>query len=114
METVLASWMKQSDEVTLGDIDSFGGSPVITVSVRSDEFVINRDTKRAAIESFLQAAAGAGGVAGLDWHDETRPERTETTLHQDLRRERPAYGWCPHKLPKLRTRVRFSSPALAR
>jgi hypothetical protein len=30
--------------------------------------VLNRDTKRAAVEAFLAAAAPAGGAANLSWH----------------------------------------------
>jgi hypothetical protein len=30
--------------------------------------VLNRDTKRAAVEAFLEEAAAAGGAANLRWH----------------------------------------------
>jgi hypothetical protein len=34
----------------------------------ADEFVLNRDTKRAAVRTFLAAAAHAGGADNLSWH----------------------------------------------
>jgi hypothetical protein len=68
LEVLLSRWYRQSQEATVGDVGAFGGSPVIIVSTPSDEFVLNRDTKRAAVEAFLAAAKEAGGAANLSWH----------------------------------------------
>lgn len=68
LERVLSHWAEASDAPTVGDVGAFGGSPVIIVGMQTDEFVLNRDTKRAAVQTFLTAAARAGGAANLPWH----------------------------------------------
>ncbi len=68
LERVLSRWVEASDRATVGDAGRFGGSPVITVQIGADEVVLNRDTKRAAVQTFLVAAARAGGAAFLPWH----------------------------------------------
>jgi hypothetical protein len=68
LERVLSHWLSASSQATVGDIGMFGGSPCIIVRASSDRFVLNRDTKRAAVDAFLAAAAAAGGAANLSWH----------------------------------------------
>src|SRR5271169_525283 len=65
---VLAHWLAASNQATVGDIGRFGGSPVIIVRAGADQFVLNRDTKRAAVEAFLKTVVAAGGAANLRWH----------------------------------------------
>ena len=66
LERVLSHWANESNAPTLGDAGSYGGSPVLTVRMGSDEFVVNRDTKRSAVLRFL--AAVGGGADDLRWH----------------------------------------------
>ncbi len=68
LQRVLAHWAEESEQPTVGDVGTFGGSPVITVRMGADEFVLNRDTKRAAVQAFLSAVALAGGADNLHWH----------------------------------------------
>ena len=69
LERVLANWAEASNQATVGDVGAYRGSPVIIVRLGSgDEFVLNRDTKRAAVLAFLSAAATAGGADRLPWH----------------------------------------------
>jgi hypothetical protein len=68
LQRVLSDWIGASDRPTIGDVGRFGGSPVLTVRLRTDEFVLNRDTKRSAVHAFLAAAADAGGGDRLRWH----------------------------------------------
>jgi hypothetical protein len=68
LERVLSQWASESSRSTVSDAGVFGGSPVITVRMGADEFVLNRDTKRTAVTAFLDAAARAGGADRLPWH----------------------------------------------
>src|SRR5437867_6109978 len=68
LEAVLSHWAQSSDTPTVGKVGTYGGSPVIIVRVGTDEFVLNRDTKRAAVVEFLAAAARVGGAGNLRWH----------------------------------------------
>jgi hypothetical protein len=68
LERALAHWAEASSEPTIGDVGTFGGSPVIVVRMGADEFVLNRDTKRAAVLTFLATATRAGGAGNLHWH----------------------------------------------
>jgi hypothetical protein len=68
LERVLSLWIEASNAPTVGDVGSYGGSPVIIGRMGSDEFVLNRDTKRAAVRTFLVAAGRAGGAEHLRWH----------------------------------------------
>lgn len=67
LEHVLSHWISISDRPTIGDIGAYGGSPALIVTMGADEFVLNRDTKRAAVRSFLDAAQLAG-IDKLSWH----------------------------------------------
>lgn len=68
LEEVLSHWLAASNTPTVGDVGSYGGSPVIRVRMGGDEFVLNRDTKRSAVRVFLVAAGRAGGAEHLRWH----------------------------------------------
>jgi hypothetical protein len=65
---VLEHWVQASNQPTVGEVGVFGGSAVLTVKLGADEFVLNRDTKRAAVHTFLAAAAQARGADNLPWH----------------------------------------------
>jgi hypothetical protein len=73
---LLAHWLAESDRPTVGDVRRFGGSPVIKVRLGADEFVLNRDTKRAAVHTFLAAAAEADGADRLPWRVTTNARGT--------------------------------------
>jgi hypothetical protein len=92
LQRVLAHWIEASDRPTVGDVGTFGGSPVITVRMGADEFVLNRDTKRAAVGVFLGAAGAAGGADGLRWHVATnaRGGVNRVTYRSD---DAPTPGW---------------------
>jgi hypothetical protein len=92
LERVLAHWAETSDAPTIGDVGAFGGSPVITVRMRTDEFVLNRDTKRAAVLTFLAAAAAVGGADNLSWHITANSRGTinRVSYRPD---EEPTPGW---------------------
>ena len=67
-EELLSFWFEGSDQPTVGEIGSRGGSPVLHVRLGTDKFALNRDTKRRAVGDFLKAAHKAGGAAELPWH----------------------------------------------
>lgn len=67
LERVLSCWVNGSDEPTVGPIGSRGGAAVIEVQLLEDRFVLNRDTKRQAIRTFLASAARAGDARDLPW-----------------------------------------------
>jgi hypothetical protein len=92
LQRVLAHWIEASDQPTVGDVGTFGGSPVITVRMGADEFVLNRDTKRAAVRAFLGAAGRAGGADRLRWHVATnaRGGVNRVTYRSD---DAPTPGW---------------------
>lgn len=52
---VLRHWLSESATETLGDIATFGGRPWLAVEIDNHEVVINADSKRAAVERFVQA-----------------------------------------------------------
>jgi hypothetical protein len=74
LERVLSDWAQASDKPHICDLGTRGGSPAIIVRIGSDEFVLNRDTKRAAILSFLAAAARAGGAGNLGGTSQPMPK----------------------------------------
>ena len=54
---VLASWLERSGAATIGDVGSFGRTAWVRVDLGGTEVVLNADTKRAAVESFVRASA---------------------------------------------------------
>jgi hypothetical protein len=92
LERLLSHWLAESDRPTVGDVGRFGGSPVIKVRLGADEFVLNRDTKRAAIQTFLTAAAEAGDADRLRWYATTnaRGVPNRVTYRSD---DAPTPGW---------------------
>jgi hypothetical protein len=92
LERLLSNWLAESERSTVGDVGRFGGSPVIRVRWGVDEFVLNRDTKRAAIQTFLAAAAEVGGADRLRWHVTTnaRGAVNRVTYRSD---DAPTPGW---------------------
>jgi hypothetical protein len=89
---LLANWLRTSNGATVGEVGAFGGSPVITVCIGADKFVLNRDTKRAAVEAFLEASARSGGASNLDWYvtENSRGKVNRVTYRSD---EGPTPGW---------------------
>jgi hypothetical protein len=57
---MLSGWADRSGASTIGDVDSFGGRALVTVTTPTP-FVLNADTKRAAVVEFL-ATAGVGAL----------------------------------------------------
>lgn len=92
LERLLADWLAESNRPTVGDVGRFGGSPVLTVRLRADEFVINRDTKRAAVHAFLTAARDAGGAQHLPWRV-TRNARGAVNRVTYRADDAPTPGW---------------------
>jgi hypothetical protein len=92
LERLLAHWLAESNRPTVGDVGRFGGSPVITVRLGADGFVLNRDTKRAAVHTFLGAAREAGGADHLPWRVTTnaRGAVNRVTYRRD---DAPTPGW---------------------
>jgi hypothetical protein len=92
LHQMLTYWIRSSTASTVGDVGAFGGSPVIVVRMARDEFVLNRDTKRAAVETFLSAAARADGAANLRWHVTTNAKgRLNRVSYRDD--DGPTPGW---------------------
>jgi hypothetical protein len=92
LERLLAHWLAESNQPTVGDVGNFGGSPVITVRLGADEFVLNRDTKRAAVHTFLAGARQVGGADHLPWRVTTnaRGAVNRVTYRAD---DAPTPGW---------------------
>jgi hypothetical protein len=92
LERLLTRWTDISDRATLGDTGAYGGAPVVTVRMTVDEFILNRDTTRAAIRDFLATAAWAGGAANLTWRviPNARGRCNKVSYSPD---SQPAHGW---------------------
>ena len=92
LEHLLCNWLRVSRQPTIGDIGRFGGSPLIKVTADSQEFVLNRDTKRSAVTGFTEAAARAGGAGHLPWHlaPNARGNRNRVSYLPD---DSPTPGW---------------------
>lgn len=92
-ERLSSHWLNASNRPTVGEVGRFGGSPIIRVRLGADEFVLNRDTKRAAVRAFLSAAADVrGGADHLRWHVTTnaRGAVNRVTYRSD---DAPTPGW---------------------
>lgn len=98
----MTTWIKKSNaaNATVGDVGAFGGSPVITVRMRTDDFRLNRDTKREAVREFLDAAEAAGGADKLSWRviANTKGRVNKVTYRSDD--EAPS-GWYAYLLKSL-------------
>jgi hypothetical protein len=58
---LLKDWLGASDKQTIGDIGTFGGSPCVFINLENDlEAVLNGDTKRNAVERYVEDAQGRG------------------------------------------------------
>ena len=58
---MLSRWAASSGASTIGDVGSFGGRALVTVTTPTAPFVLHADTKRAAVMEFL-ATAGVGAL----------------------------------------------------
>ncbi len=52
----LSAWLQGTDDDTIGDVGSFGGTPWMHVDLGGQHIVLNADTKRTAVAAFLQVA----------------------------------------------------------
>ena len=98
LEELLRGWLRASRQPTIGDVGRFGGSPLIKATAGGREFVLNRDTKRAAVAGFAEAAARAGGAGSLPWHLATNAKGNRNRMSY-LPDDSPAPGWyayAPH------------------
>ena len=59
LRDALKRWLAESHAETVGDVGKFGGKAWLTVDIGEHEVVLNADTKRAAIEWFVQASRSA-------------------------------------------------------
>jgi hypothetical protein len=93
LERLLAHRAEASNQATVGHVGTYGGSPVIIVRLGSgDEFVLNRDTKRAAVLAFPAVGAIAGSADRLPWH--VTANSSETVNRVSYRADdRPTPGW---------------------
>ncbi len=60
LAALLRRWHNQTNEPTIGDVGSYGGTPWIYVELPSATVVLNADTKRAAVAEYLQACDSHG------------------------------------------------------
>lgn len=107
---VLRHWFEHSDRPTVGDVGAFGGSPVIRVDDLGLAFVVNRDTKRAAVARFLAAVDEAGGAGQLDWHvaPNARGTLNRVTYGSD---DAPTLGWYAYTKDPTKGDARRHPPA---
>ena len=64
LRRLLRTWLQRTDETTIGDVGRFGGSPWLHVDLPGHELVLNADTKRSAVQEYVDApSAGLFVVA---------------------------------------------------
>lgn len=51
---VLKVWLSQSQAPTIGDVGTFGGRPYVHIEIDGHKVVLNADTKRTAVETFVR------------------------------------------------------------
>jgi hypothetical protein len=85
---LLSGWASSSGASTIGDVGSFGGRALVTVATPSTSFVLNADTKRAAVLNFL-AVAGVG-APNFRVVANQRGKVNRVVFHPD---GRPTPGW---------------------
>jgi hypothetical protein len=61
LRDALERWISESSAETIGDVGKFGGKAWVSVDVGGHEVVLNADTKRAAVEWFLEASRPSPG-----------------------------------------------------
>ena len=65
LANLLRAWHQRTDEPTIGDVKQFGGRAYVHVQLGEIRVALNADTKRAAVERYLQAVDTQG--AELPW-----------------------------------------------
>ncbi len=55
LRRLLRTWLQRTGEPTVGDVGRFGGSPWLHVDLPGHELVLNADTKRAAVQEYIDA-----------------------------------------------------------
>ncbi len=60
LAALLKRWLGVSTTTTIGDVGTFGGSPCVRIQLGDVQAVLNADTKRAAIEQYLDTAQREG------------------------------------------------------
>ncbi|MGY5045795.1 hypothetical protein ACWDE0_09075 [Streptomyces sp. 900105755] len=103
LEGLLAQWVGDSERQTIGDVGSFGGKPWLKIEYQGGQcFHLNADTKRAAVLSFLKAAAEAGGADSLAWRvvaNRGRTQQVNKVVYGDQEdRLKGWYGYTPTAL----------------
>ena len=57
LRDTLRRWLSESSAETIGDVGNFGGRAWLAADINGCEVVLNADTKRAAVEWFVDASA---------------------------------------------------------
>ncbi|MHB1535641.1 MAG: hypothetical protein ACYC1D_13740 [Acidimicrobiales bacterium] len=57
---LLGRWHSESDAATIGEVGRYGGTPWLRIDLRGGLAVLNADTKRAAVDAFLEEVARHG------------------------------------------------------
>ena len=97
LHKVLRRWLRDTDEPTIGDIRRFGGKAWLYVEFPSTTVVLNSDTKRAAIQAYLDATLAHGD--DLRWEVvANRNGKVNKVLYGDLA---DAPGWYCYTLSPL-------------
>jgi len=60
---LLERWLRESEELTIGEPSTYGRRAHIRLRLGDHVVVLNADTKRAAVEEFIQDAGRRGGAA---------------------------------------------------
>lgn len=54
LAAVLKAWLHQSQAPTIGDVGTFGGRAWLHIEINGHHVVLNADTKRTAVETFVR------------------------------------------------------------
>jgi len=93
LASLLERWLRASNAVTLGDVASFGGSPCARVELEGAHLVLNVDTKRSAVERFVEQARREGVDQPWPVIANRRGRVNKVVFRQD-RQETPGWYCC--------------------
>lgn len=85
---LLRTWLRTSNEPTLGDVAQYGGRPYVHVDLGGVRVVLNADTKRAAVERYLAAVDARG--TGLPWQVVQGRTKTNKVVYEGME---SSAGW---------------------
>jgi hypothetical protein len=54
LAAVLKAWLRRSQASTIGDVGTFGGRAWLHIEINGQHIMLNADTKRAAVETFVR------------------------------------------------------------